>query len=111
MQDPVELGLDALIAEVKKFRGKKKPLTLAALRALRDEHQRTIIPAQVLCREADHLEPQVSDLINAAYGLTAADVRLMWETAPPRMPLQPPLRNKAATVGHGILLLSNPHVP
>ena len=28
--------------------------------------------------------------IAAAYGLTPDDVRLMWETAPPRMPLSGP---------------------
>jgi len=32
------------------------------------------------------LERQLSDLVNAAYGLTPEDVALMWETAPPRMP-------------------------
>ena len=44
------LGLDSdgLIAEVRKLRGKKKPLSLAGLRNLRDEHARTIVPAQAL---------------------------------------------------------------
>jgi hypothetical protein len=45
------------------------------------------IPAQALGREAIGLEQQVSDLVNAAYGLTPAEVALMWETAPPRMPI------------------------
>jgi hypothetical protein len=81
------LELDALIAEVKKLRGKKKPLSLAALRSLREEHERTIVPAQALSREAIGLEQQVSDLVDAAYGLTPEEVKLMWETAPPRMPI------------------------
>ena len=68
------LDSDALIAEVKKLRGKKKPLSLAALRSLREEHERTIVPAQALAREAIGLEQQVSDLVNAAYGLTPAEV-------------------------------------
>jgi len=48
------------------------------------------VPVQALLAEADRLERQVSDLVNEAYGLTADDVRLMWETAPPRMPVPPP---------------------
>jgi len=35
------------------------------------------------------LERKLSDLINAAYGLTPDEVALMWRTAPPRMPLDP----------------------
>ena len=34
------------------------------------------------------LERTLSDLINAAYGLTPEEVKLMWATAPPRMPFQ-----------------------
>jgi hypothetical protein len=29
------------------------------------------------------LEHRLSDLVNAAYGLTPEEVRLMWDTAPP----------------------------
>ena len=89
LQNPIELDSDALIAEVKKLRGKKKPLSLAALRSLREEHARTIIPAQALAAEARGLEHRVSDLVNEAYGLTPDEVALMWETAPPRMPIVP----------------------
>jgi hypothetical protein len=32
------------------------------------------------------LERQLSDLVNEAYGLTADEVALLWQTAPPRMP-------------------------
>jgi len=90
LQSPIALDSDALVAEVRKLRGRKKPLSLAALRGLREEHARTIVPAQALAAEARGLERQVSDLVNDAYGLTPADVRLMWETAPPRMPIGPP---------------------
>lgn len=51
---------------------------------------RTIVPAQALATEAMTLECRVSDLVNSAYGLTPDEVRLMWETAPPRMPIAPP---------------------
>ncbi len=90
IQSPIDLDSDALIAEVRKLRGKKKPLSLAGLRNLREEHERTIVPAQALAREARGLEQQVSDLVNAAYGLTREEVRLMWTTAPPRMPVSEP---------------------
>ena len=90
LRDPIALDTDALVAEVRKIRGSKKPLSLAALRGLRDEHARTIVPAQALAAEARGLELRVSDLVNDAYGLTPEEVRLMWETAPPRMPIDPP---------------------
>lgn len=41
-------------------------------------------------RETETLERRLSDLVNAAYGLTPADIDLMWRTAPPRMPIKPP---------------------
>ena len=39
--------------------------------------------------EAVHHEQSLSDLVNAAYGLTPEEVALIWRTAPPRMPLNP----------------------
>lgn len=65
----MELDCDAFVAEVKKARGKSNPLSAAALRNLREEHARTIVPAQALAAEALALEHQISDLVNAAYGL------------------------------------------
>lgn len=91
LQAPVELDCDAFVAEVKKARGRSKPLSAAALRNLREEHQRTIVPARALAAEALALEHQISDLVNAAYGLTPDEIALMWQTAPPRMPIGPPL--------------------
>lgn len=90
LQSLIGLDFDALISEVKKHRGKKKPLSLAAIRSLREEHARTIVPAQALASEARGLERRVSDLVNEAYGLTPDEIRLMWEIAPPRMPVTPP---------------------
>ena len=46
LQNPSSLDSDAFIAEVRKVRGKKKPLSVAAVRSLRDEHASTIVPAQ-----------------------------------------------------------------
>ena len=82
--------LNSLIGEVKKLRGKKAPPTVADMKRLKQEHAASIVPLQALEREADGLERQVSDLVNEAFGLTPEDVRLMWETAPPRMPLAAP---------------------
>lgn len=81
-----DLDSDAFVAEVKKLRGKKQPLTAATLAALRDEHTRSIAPARQQATEALHLERTLSDLINQAYGLTPEEVKLMWDTPPPRMP-------------------------
>jgi len=89
LQVPTELDSDAFVAEVKRIRGKKNPLSAAALKSLRDEHARTIEPARAQAAEALQLERQLSDLVNEAYGLTPDEVALLWETAPPRMPFMP----------------------
>jgi len=36
------------------------------------------------------LERTFSDLVNQAYALTPAEIALMWQTAPPRMPIPRP---------------------
>ncbi len=81
---------DAFVAEIKKLRGKKQPLSAAALRSLRDEYARTIEPARQLVAEARALERQLDGLVNEAYGLTPDEVNLLWDTAPPRMPIPDP---------------------
>jgi hypothetical protein len=90
LQSPTDLDSDAFVAEVKRIRGKKNPLSAAALKSLRDEYARTIVPAQALVAEAAQLERRISDAVNAAYGLTPDEIDLMWSTAPPRMPLPKP---------------------
>lgn len=86
LQDVAALEEDAFVAEVQKVRGKRQPLSLAAVKALKDEHARSILPLQTLAAEARQLEARVADLVNAAYGLTPEEIDLMWKTAPPRMP-------------------------
>ena len=90
-----ELDSDTWVAEAKRIRGKKQPLTAAGLHALRDEYTRTIEPARALAAETLTLEGTLSDLVNQAYGLTPAEIDLMWQTAPPRMPIPP---NQGASV-------------
>ena len=85
-----ELDSDTWVGEVKRIRGKKLPLTAAGVHALRDEYTRTIEPARALAAETLKLERTLSDLVNQAYGLTPAEIDLMWQTAPPRMPIPPP---------------------
>jgi hypothetical protein len=36
------------------------------------------------------LERTLSDLVNQAHALTPAEIAVMWQTAPPRMPIPPP---------------------
>lgn len=50
LQSLINLDTDAFVAEVKKSRGKKQPLTAASLAALREEHTRTIAQRELCCR-------------------------------------------------------------
>ena len=59
-------------------------------KALRDEYTRTIEPARALAAETLKLERALSDLVNQAYALTPAEIDLLWQTAPPRMPVTRP---------------------
>ena len=87
LQTPFDLDSDAFAHEVRKRRGKNTPLSSAGLRALRGEYAATIEPMRRRLNEAAGLEHRLSDLVNAAYGLTEEEVDLMWRTAPPRMPI------------------------
>jgi hypothetical protein len=49
-------------------------------------------PARALAAETLKLERTLSDLVNQAYGLTPAEIDLMWKTAPLRRPIPPPAR-------------------
>ena len=87
LQNPFGLDSDAFVNEVKKRRGKSRPLSAAGLRALREEYAATIEPMRRRLAEGAQLEGRLSELVNAAYGLTEEEVDLMWRTAPPRMPI------------------------
>jgi hypothetical protein len=87
-----ELDSDTWVAEVKRIRGKKLPLTAAGVQGLREEYTRTIEPGRTLAAETLKLERTLSDLVNQAYGLTPTEIDLMWKTAPPRTPIPPPER-------------------
>jgi hypothetical protein len=85
-----DLDSNTWVGEVKRIRGKKLPLTAAGVHALRDEYTRTLVPACALAAETSTLERTLSDLVNQAYGLTPAEIDLMWKTAPPPMPIPAP---------------------
>jgi hypothetical protein len=56
---------------------------------LRGQYTRTIAPARALAAETLTLERTLSGLVNQAYALTPAEIALMWQTAPPRLPIAP----------------------
>jgi hypothetical protein len=93
-----DLDSDTWVAEVKRIRGKKLPLTAAGVHGLRAEYTRTIDPARALAAETLNLKRALSDLVNQAYALTTAEIELMWQTAPPRMPVLPPTTANWAAV-------------
>jgi hypothetical protein len=64
-----------------------EPLSVADVNRLKAEHAASVVPLQTLAGEAHTLEARVSDLVDAAYCLTPDEIALMWQTAPPRMPL------------------------
>ncbi|MGH6918066.1 MAG: Eco57I restriction-modification methylase domain-containing protein, partial [Geminicoccaceae bacterium] len=87
--EPFWLSSDDFVEQIRKARGVRKPLSAAGVQAVREDYANTVQPMQAVLREAEGLERRLSDLVNQAYGLTPDEVRLMWKTAPPRMPLTP----------------------
>jgi len=96
----VELGVreseggdeaDAFVEEVRKRRPKAAgALTPATLKALKSGYAEQAMPLRRRYAEAAALERALSDLVNAAYGLTPTEIDLLWATAPPRMPIGRP---------------------
>ena len=84
-----ELTPDAFVTAAQNAVPRRRRLTASDIAELRREHDATIEPAKASRRTIFGLEQRVSDLVNAAYRVTAAEVALLWETAPPRMPFTP----------------------
>jgi hypothetical protein len=85
------LDSDGFVEEVRKRRAKHAgKLSPAALRALRDGYAEQALPVQQRQAEALGLERRLANLVNQAYGLTPAEIALLWRTAPPRMPVGRP---------------------
>jgi hypothetical protein len=88
LQMATDLDSDSFVSEIKRARGKHAPLTVGEIRNIKDEYIRSIEPGRTQLSLIRQLERQLSDLVNEAYGLTADEVSLLWETAPPRMPFE-----------------------
>jgi len=86
LTEATRLNADAFLAAVRSAIPKKTGLSAAQIARLRKEHADTIEPARLAASQALAQERQLSDLVNTAYGLTADELQLMWDTAPPRMP-------------------------
>jgi Eco57I restriction-modification methylase len=86
---PHALDADGFAAAVRKALPRARKLSAADIARLKQEHRDTLEPAARAANEALALERKLSDLVNAAYGLTPEEVKLMWDTAPPRMPFSP----------------------
>lgn len=56
---PADLSADDFIAEVRKVRGKKSPLSVADVKQLKDEYARSVVPLRSNARESLKLERRV----------------------------------------------------
>jgi hypothetical protein len=83
------LDPDSFVAAVRQAMPKKQKLSAAEISDLKREHAATVEPTRQVRAEIFALERKLSELVNAAYGLTPEEVALMWRTAPPRMPFTP----------------------
>ena len=89
LTDPHRLDPDGFVAAVRAALPKSRKWSAAEIAGLKREYADTLVPARAAAAEILALERKLSDLVNAAYGLTPEEVALMWHTAPPRMPLDP----------------------
>jgi type I restriction-modification system DNA methylase subunit len=90
LEDVGRLDEETFLAEVRKRLPRTAShLSPAKLKHLRDGYHEQATPVQQLQGEALTLERRLDAAVNAAYGLTPEEVALLWETAPPRMPLAP----------------------
>ena len=86
LAQPHLLDADGFVAAIRKGLPKSRRFSAADIARLKQEHDTTLGPALAAADEALALERRLSDLVNAAYGLTPEEVKLMCGTAPPRMP-------------------------
>jgi hypothetical protein len=83
------LDSDGFVAAVRAAFPKTRKWSAAEIARLKQEHSDTLTPARDAAADVLALERRLSDLVNAAFGLSPEEVALMWRTAPPRMPLDP----------------------
>jgi hypothetical protein len=80
---------EAFVAIVRAALPKRQKFSAADIARVKQEYADTLSPAHGTAARVLAIERKLSDLVNAAYGLTPEEVALMWRTAPPRMPLDP----------------------
>ena len=80
---------DSFVTAVQAAMPRRRKLTAGEIAELKREHGATIEPARATRRRIFGLEQRLSELVNSAYGLSPDEIRLMWDTAPPRMPFTP----------------------
>jgi hypothetical protein len=78
---------DDFVIAVRSALPKREALSPARLLRFRDVFNETVAPARADRAAAEADERALSTIVNRAYGLTPAEVSLMWRTAPPRMPI------------------------
>jgi hypothetical protein len=89
LAEPHKLDADGFVTAVCASLPKSRKWSAAEIARLKQEYADTLVPARQAAADILALERKLSDLVNAAYGLTPDEVALMWRTAPPRMPLDP----------------------
>jgi hypothetical protein len=87
MERIVTLSLDNFIKFIQECLPKgKQILHPSTLKLLRDTFAEYVKPIQIRRVEMRGLERDLSELVCTAYGLSPQQQKLMWDTAPPRMP-------------------------
>jgi hypothetical protein len=89
LADPYRLDVEGFVTAVRNALPKSRKWSAGEIARVKQEYADTLIPAREAAADILALECKLSDLVNAAYGLTPEEVALMWRTAPKRMPLDP----------------------
>jgi hypothetical protein len=98
LTSPFGLSPDAFAEALRRVLPKKHKMTVAEVAAAKAEHVTTVDPIAVRLNQATGLERELSAVVNQAYGLTKEEEALVWQTAPPRMPISPPDSEASASV-------------
>ena len=89
LRNPSALSFDDYIKAVKGGLEKGRKLTALEVNELKREYGTTLAPAIKSRLEIKQFEGSISDIVNAAYGLSQEEIALLWRSAPPRMPFTP----------------------
>ncbi|NJN61179.1 MAG: hypothetical protein HC795_06325 [Coleofasciculaceae cyanobacterium RL_1_1] len=90
LQDPTSLDLEDFKKEIKKCAAKGTTFGLKKYREIAEVYNEAIPQLRQNNTKIRQLEHRLSDLVNQAYQLTPDEIALLWKTAPPRMPIDPP---------------------